>query len=115
MKTQLNGGYGRIGIKRFFSSSGINQVLEVKKRSLGKTLSLDEFLFRKQVLETYRSLIRLCYKSHERYDLIKYVREEFRINDKENDIAYRKYLLSSGKNKINQMIPILGISTTKTF
>lgn len=80
------------------------------KRSSRKILSLEEFLFRQRLLGVYRQLMRLIYKSHEKHDLIKFARDEFKINREEKDLNHRKYLLALGINRINDMMKIMGIN-----
>lgn len=78
--------------------------------------SLEEFLFRQQVRSVYRDLVRTVYKSHERKDLMDYVRGEFRVhNNNTGLIIARKYLLNNGINQINQMLPQAGLISTKKF
>lgn len=74
-------------------------------------LSLEEFLFRLKVLKTYRDVMRVIYRHHERDELAKFVREEFKFSDRETDLNQRKYLLTLGINKINEMAKVFGIST----
>ncbi|OBA22264.1 hypothetical protein METBIDRAFT_40322 [Metschnikowia bicuspidata var. bicuspidata NRRL YB-4993] len=73
-------------------------------------LSLEEFIFRQNVLSTYRSLMRIIYKHHERAGLAQYAREEFRMNAKETELTTRKYLLQTGIAKVNDMANVMGIN-----
>lgn len=57
----------------------------------------------------YRQLLRILVKTHERDDLIKFAREEFKINNKETDLNHRKYLLNLGLQRINDMMRVMGI------
>ncbi|EGV66013.1 hypothetical protein PSN45_003170 [Yamadazyma tenuis] len=81
----------------------------VALKSLGPTLSLEEFLFRQQIKGIYRKVVRSIYKHHERDDLMKFLRYEFKIKEK-HDLAYRKYLLSQGTQRINDMAMMLGLN-----
>lgn len=76
-------------------------------RSLGKTVPLDEFMFRRKLASVYRDLARTIYRTHERADLMQHVRAEFRANDALTDLTYRKYLLDRGIRQIEQMAPLL--------
>ncbi|KAK6892355.1 hypothetical protein K6H09_003603 [Candida tropicalis] len=69
-----------------------------------------EFLFRSRVRSTYRELARQIYKTHERQDLMSFLRDEFKVNSNQTDLQYRKYLLSQALTKINQMSASLGIT-----
>lgn len=80
------------------------------KRSTRKILSLEEFLFRQRLLGVYRQLMRVVYKSHEKQDLVKFARDEFKMNKEEKDLNHRKYLLTLGINRINDMMKIMGIN-----
>lgn len=73
-------------------------------------LSLEEFLFRQRVLQTYRNLMRIIYKHHEKQDLLKFAKEEFNINREEKELNHRKYLLHIGLNRINDMARSFGIN-----
>lgn len=73
-------------------------------------LSLEEFMFRQRVLQTYRNLMRIIYKHHEKQDLLKYAKEEFRINREQKELNHRKYLLHIGLNRINDMAKVFGIN-----
>ena len=75
-----------------------------------KVLSLEEFMFRRNVLSTYRSVMRMIYKHHERVGLAQFAREEFRMNSKETELTTRKYLLQTGISKINDMVSVFGIN-----
>lgn len=76
-----------------------------------KFLSLEEFIFRRKVLETYRALMRVVYRSHERHELAKYARDEFRSQAREQDLSHRKYLLLTGIKKIDDTLRLLGMSS----
>lgn len=80
------------------------------KRPRKEFLSLEEFVFRQKVLLTYRSIMRIIYKHHERADLAKYARDEFRVNAKETELAHRKYLLHTGIRTVNDMAQVFGIN-----
>lgn len=79
-------------------------------KSIKNALSLEEFLFRSRVRSTYRELARQIYKTHERQDLMSFLRDEFQVNSNQTDLQYRKYLLSQALTKINQMSASLGIT-----
>ena len=78
-------------------------------------LSLEEFLFRSRAISIYRELCREIYKTHERQDLMRFLRDEFKVNSKQSDLQYRKYLLSQALNTINQMTASLGITIQKNL
>lgn len=82
-----------------------------KLRTNKPVLSLEEFLFRQRLLSIYRSLIRLIYTTHEKDDLIKFASAEFKINNRETDLNHRKYLLTLGVNRINEMIKMMGLKS----
>ncbi|KAI5967375.1 hypothetical protein KGF57_000403 [Candida theae] len=71
--------------------------------------SLEEFLFQQRVKQVYRTVLRQIYKHHERDDLIKFVRDEFKVNANERDLNHRKYLLSLGVSQIVSMSASLGL------
>lgn len=73
-------------------------------------LSLEEFLFRKQVLKTYKEAMRVIYKHHEREELARFVRDEFKLNEGEKSLSHRRYLLQTGISRMNDMTKLLGIS-----
>ncbi|SGZ49454.1 CIC11C00000005586 [Sungouiella intermedia] len=73
-------------------------------------LSLEEFMFRLRVLHTYRRLMRIIYKHHEKQDLLKFAKDEFRINREETELNHRKYLLQLGLTRINDMAKVFGIN-----
>lgn len=75
-------------------------------------LSLEEFLFRKEVLKTYKDMMRVIYKHHERSELAKFARDEFKLNQGQKSLSHRKYLLQTGLVRMNEMTKLLGISTT---
>lgn len=77
-------------------------------KRLKPALSLEEFLFRQRVLQTYRHVMRLAYKHHERQDLCRFAREEFRLNQNAT-LSHRKYLLHTGTSKIEDMARVLGL------
>lgn len=79
------------------------------KSRLGATISLDEFLFRQQVKHIYRRIMRVAYNHHEKDELIRFIRPEFKVANT-SDLAYRKYLLSQGVIRINDMATIMGIN-----
>lgn len=87
----------------------IFQLQRFYSRSNRKILSLEEFIFRQNVLSTYRSVMRIIYKHHERAGLAQFAREEFRMNSKETELTTRKYLLQTGISKINDMANVFGI------
>lgn len=78
-------------------------------RRAEKVLLLEEFLFRQRIIGIYRELFRVIYKSHEKVDLARFVRDEFKMNLKETDLGHRKYLLSIGVSRINEMSKIMGL------
>ncbi|KAI5949629.1 hypothetical protein CANMA_005436 [Candida margitis] len=71
--------------------------------------SLEEFLFQQRVKQVYRAVLRQIYKHHERDDLVKFMRDEFKLNANERDLNHRKYLLSLGVNRIASMSASLGL------
>lgn len=92
-------------------------VLQVQCRRYGSTLgkkpflSLEEFVFRLKVLLTYRQVMRIIYKHHEKDELAKFAREEFKMNQEAKELNHRKYLLTIGINRINDMAKVFGINT----
>lgn len=84
--------------------------IRLGRKSGQKFMSLEEFLLRQKILHTYRGLMRLIYKSHEKKELAKFAREEFNLNKHETDLAHRKYLLLTGESRINEMSKILGLN-----
>jgi hypothetical protein len=87
----------------------LRQIRWKSKSHLKNVLSLDEFIFRQKVLSTYRDIIRLINSSHEKKDLLEFVKHEFKANIHETDLTHRKYLLNMGITRINKMIPVLGL------
>lgn len=92
---------------RYFSNCG--RLRATSKSRFKEALSLDEFIFRRKLLQIYRDLFRLIYKTHEKQELANFVRHEFRLNSQVTDLEQRKYLLNIGVTKINQMLPVMGI------
>lgn len=80
-----------------------------KRKSLDRALSLEEFMFRAKVKSTYRNLVRIIYKSHEREELLRYAKHEFELNEKMSDLSQRRYLLNDGVNKINQALAMMNL------
>lgn len=72
--------------------------------------SLEEYLFKQRVKQVYRSVLRQLAHHHEKRDLTKFIRDEFKVNEAERDLTYRKYLLSQGLNRIGQMSASLGLN-----
>lgn len=72
-------------------------------------LLLEEFIFRQKVLQTYKAVMRVIYKHHEKTDLAQFARDEFRMNA-DAELNHRKYLLQIGLGRINDMAKVFGIS-----
>ncbi|KAK6457492.1 uncharacterized protein RJT20DRAFT_2048 [Scheffersomyces xylosifermentans] len=83
------------------------------KSRFANALPLEEFLFRQRVKGIYRDLLRIVYRSHEKQDLLRFVRDEFKINGTETDLNHRRYLLNLGLKRINEMITMLGIRSAE--
>ncbi|KAG5421719.1 hypothetical protein I9W82_000811 [Candida metapsilosis] len=77
--------------------------------SINNIPSLEEFLFQQRVRHVYRAVLRQIYKHHERQDMVKFVRDEFKVNANERDLNHRKYLLSLGVSQIASMSASLGL------
>lgn len=86
----------------------LSKVLHAGKPTRKKFLSLEEFLFRQQVLSTYRSLMRAIYKHHEKVDLANFAKQEFTIDSAGMELSQRKYMLSEGIRRINMMATPMG-------
>ena len=71
--------------------------------------SLEEFLFQQRVKRVYRAVLRQLYKHPEGDDLVRFIRDEFKINANERDLNHRKYLLSLGVSQIASMSASLGL------
>lgn len=91
-----------------------------KRHSLGKEngniLSLDDFIYRSQVLKFYRKVIRTCYEVNDKdqtKDLIEYARGEFRLSHQYQNLKdaklQRNYVLSNGKNHFRDLCKSLGL------
>lgn len=96
---------------RPFSSS--TQLCSRKLRNFDKALSLEEFMFRAKVKSTYRKLVRIIYRTHEREELLRYAKIEFTMNNQVSDLSQRRYLLNDGVNKINQMLAMMNLQGSK--
>ncbi|XYA00108.1 hypothetical protein QA089_002643 [Meyerozyma guilliermondii] len=72
-------------------------------------LSLEEFLFRQQVLATYRRALRAIYKSHEKQDLLAFVKAEFKPSDASKELLQRRYELKKGTEKMEAMFQMMGM------
>lgn len=94
-------------ISRIMIFSSIRCVSRLSRQTF---MSLEEFLLRQKILHTYRGLMRLIYKHHEKQELAKFAREEFHLNKHETDLAHRKYLLLTGTVRINEMSKLLGLN-----
>ncbi|CAK9438717.1 uncharacterized protein LODBEIA_P29410 [Lodderomyces beijingensis] len=80
------------------------------RSALRNAPSLEEFMFQRKVKGIYRLVLRQIYKHHERDDLVRFIRDEFKTNSTQRDLQHRKYLLSQGINQINQMSASLGLN-----
>lgn len=87
-----------------------NTMLLRGRKSLAKeVLSLEEFVFRQKVLQTYRTLMRAVYKHHEKQGLAEFAKQEFKATSAGVQLSLRKYLLEDGIRRINSMIlPLKG-------
>lgn len=56
--------------------------------------------------------MRVIYKHHERFDLAKFAREEFKASSRETDLNHRKYLLHTGTSRINEMAKVFGVNAS---
>lgn len=74
-------------------------------------LSLEEYLFRQQVLSTYRRALRAVYKSHEKEDLLRYVKAEFKASDVQKELLQRRYELKKGTEKMEAMFQMMGMGS----
>lgn len=93
-------------------SSGI-RLYSRKLRSFDNALSLEEFMFRSKVKSTYRKLVRIIYRTHEREELLRYAKHEFTMNNQVSDLSQRRYLLNDGVNKINQTLAMMNLQGSK--
>ncbi|RCK60382.1 hypothetical protein Cantr_08740 [Candida viswanathii] len=84
-----------------------------KNSLLGRNIPLHEWAFISQARKMYRGLVRQIYKTHERHDLMEFVRDEFKAIARQPNLQQRKYLLSKAMTNINQMTASLGISLDK--
>lgn len=80
------------------------------KRQLKSVLSLDEFIFRKEVISLYRQIARTVYKTHQRKELMEFAKTEFASQRHVEDMQQRKYLVHQGKRQFETMAQSLGIS-----
>lgn len=100
-------------LSRFLATSFVAQASAAPSKQRSNTVrnipSLEEFLFQQRVKQVYRAVLRQIYKHHERDDLVKFVRDEFKVNANERDLNHRKYLLSLGINQIASMSASLGL------
>lgn len=85
-----------------------NVILKRSKSLSKNALSLEEFIFRQKVLSTYRSLMRVIYKHHEKSDLVLYAKQEFKQNVSTMELSQRRYLLQDGIRQINAMATPFG-------
>lgn len=85
-----------------------NLSLSRSKSLAGNALSLEEFIFRQKVLSTYRSLMRVIYKHHEKSDLVLHAKQEFKQSAPTMELNQRRYLLQDGIRQINAMATPLG-------
>jgi len=93
-------------------SSGI-QLYSRKLRNFDNALSLEEFMFRAKVKSTYRKLVRIIYRTHEKEELLRYAKHEFTMNNQVSDLSQRRYLLNDGVNKINQTLAMMNLQGSK--
>lgn len=105
----------KIQINRFITRlfSGDAFLYSPKYRNFDKALSLEEFMFRAKVKSTYRKLIRIIYRTHEKEELLRYAKHEFAISSQVSDLSQRRYLLNDGVNKINQMLAMMDLQGSK--
>lgn len=78
-------------------------------KHLSGTLSLEEFLFRQQIRSIYKQVVRVVYKHHEKFELMRFLRHEFKLSS-DHDLTYRKYLLNQGIGRINDMAAVMGVN-----
>lgn len=100
----------RLIIRQFSSNTSLQSL---KSRNFDKALSLEEFMFRTKVKSTYRKLIRIIYRTHEREELLRYAKHEFTMSKQVSDLSQRRYLLNDGVNKINQMLAMMNLQGSK--
>ncbi|KAK4142876.1 uncharacterized protein C8A04DRAFT_37921 [Dichotomopilus funicola] len=77
-----------------------------RKSSLGRTLSLDQFIQRTRVLSFYRHIIRGTRRISDpktRAETRKFARDEFERHRGVTDPAHIRYLLSTGKTEWDTM------------
>lgn len=87
------------------------QLRHISRLSNKPYLSLEEFVFRQKVLLTYRQVMRIIYKHHEKEELASFARHEFNINREQKELTHRKYLLHTGIGRINDMAKMFGPNT----
>lgn len=100
-KRLINLGLTNVNYARFY--------LQMSPKIPMKFMSLEEFMFRTSVRSTYREFLRKISKSHEKDDLRKFVREEFRAGNHVSDLAQRKYMLHEGKKRMDQFLKMIGL------
>ncbi|CAK7901735.1 hypothetical protein CAAN1_06S05468 [[Candida] anglica] len=83
----------------------------LKRRPVKDFLSLDEWLFRKEVFKLYRNVVRAAYKTHQRNELLAYAKAEFKQNNNASELAQRKYLLNIGTKHFEDMSKSIGLGS----
>ncbi|CAK7915367.1 hypothetical protein CAAN3_17S01442 [[Candida] anglica] len=83
----------------------------LKRRPVKDFLSLDEWLFRKEVFKLYRNVVRATYKTHQRNELLAYAKAEFKQNNNASELAQRKYLLNIGTKHFEDMSKSIGLGS----
>lgn len=89
----------------------LSRLLAKTQRFKNPPLSLEEFLFRQQVLSTYRRAIRAVYKSHEKTDLLAFVKGEFASSGAPKELIQRQYELKKGTEKMEAMFQMMGMGS----
>lgn len=97
---------------RRISNSIVRNVLS-QRDNAGKPLLLEDFVLRSKVITMYRDVVRIVYKTHEKADLMDYVRHEFKTSGIGSDISHKRYLYSTGMDRINQTLSMMGLLSEK--
>lgn len=89
---------------RLFATS-----LRTLRRPLKNALSLNEWLFRKEIFKLYKRIVRTAFRTHERQALVVYAKGEFQQNSKVLEMSQRRYLLNMGMRQYRDMSKTMGI------
>lgn len=101
-----------LSFSRRISNTTVRNVSS-RRDNTGTALLLEDFVLRSKVIAMYRDLVRIVYRTHEKAELMDYVRHEFKTSGIGSDISHKRYLYSTGMDRINQTLSVMGLLSDK--